>query len=84
LRRRKVRPLGVAHAFFIDEGCAEIAFVVANDGRHLGVGRMLLERLLAALQQRRCTSVMAYALAQNRPTGRAATWRDPWDVPRIE
>ena len=31
------RPLGVAHAFFIDEECAEVAFVVTNDGRHLGV-----------------------------------------------
>jgi hypothetical protein len=29
------RPLGVAHAFFIDEGCAEVALVVTNDGRHL-------------------------------------------------
>jgi GNAT superfamily N-acetyltransferase len=57
--------LGVAHAFFIDEGCAETAFVVANDARHLGVGRLLFERLIAALQQRRCTSVIAYALAQN-------------------
>ena len=59
------RPLGVAHAFFIDEGRAEIAMVVANDARHLGVGRLLFDRLIAALQQRRCTSVIAYALAQN-------------------
>ena len=61
------RPLGVAHAFFIDEGCAETAFVVANDARHLGVGRLLFERLIVALQQRPCTSVIAYALAQNGP-----------------
>jgi GNAT superfamily N-acetyltransferase len=61
------KPLGVAHAFFIDEGCAETAFVVANDARHLGVGRLLFERLIAALQQRPCTSVIAYALAQNGP-----------------
>jgi hypothetical protein len=33
---------------------------------------MLLERLLAALQQRRCTSVIAYALAQNRPCSNLA------------
>jgi len=59
------RPLGVAHAFFIDEGRAEIAMVVANDARHLGVGRLLFDRLIAALQHRRCTSVIAYALAQN-------------------
>ena len=61
------QPLGVAHAFFIDEGCAETAFVVANDARHLGVGRLLFERLIVALQQRPCTSVIAYALAQNGP-----------------
>jgi hypothetical protein len=59
------RPLGVAHAFFIDEERAEIAMVVANDARHLGVGRLLFDRLIAALQQQRCTSVIAYALAQN-------------------
>jgi GNAT superfamily N-acetyltransferase len=59
------RPLGVAHAFFIDEGRAEVAMVVANDARHLGVGRLLFGRLIGALQQRRCTSVIAYALAQN-------------------
>jgi GNAT superfamily N-acetyltransferase len=59
------RPLGVAHAFFIDEDRAEIAMVVANDARHLGVGRLLFDRLIAALQHRRCTSVIAYALAQN-------------------
>jgi GNAT superfamily N-acetyltransferase len=59
------RPLGVAHAFFIDEGRAEIAMLVANDARRVGVGRLLFDRLIAALQQRRCTSVIAFALAQN-------------------
>jgi GNAT superfamily N-acetyltransferase len=59
------RPLGVAHAFFIAEGCAEIAIVVASDARHLGVGRLLFDRLIAALQQRRCMYVIGYALAQN-------------------
>jgi GNAT superfamily N-acetyltransferase len=59
------RPLGVAHAFFIDEGHAEIAMVVANDARHLGVGQLLFDRLISALQHRRCTSVIAYALARN-------------------
>jgi hypothetical protein len=39
--------------------------VVANDARHLGVGRLLFDRLIAGLQQRRCTFVIAYALAQN-------------------
>jgi GNAT superfamily N-acetyltransferase len=59
------RPLGVAHAFFINEGCAEIAIVVARDARYLGVGRRLFDRLIAALQQRECTSIIAYALTQN-------------------
>jgi hypothetical protein len=59
------RPLGVAHAFFIDEGRAEIAMLVANGARCVGVGRLLFDRLIAALQQRRCTSVIAFALAQN-------------------
>lgn len=59
------RPLGVAHAFFITEGCAEIAIVVAHDTRYLGVGRQLFNRLIAALQQREFTSVIAYALRQN-------------------
>jgi GNAT superfamily N-acetyltransferase len=59
------RTIGVAHAFFIDEGRAEIAMIVANDARRLGVGRLLFDRLIAALQQRRCTSVIAYALAEN-------------------
>jgi GNAT superfamily N-acetyltransferase len=59
------RSLGVAHAFFIDEGHAEIAMIVANDARRVGVGRLLFERLMAALQQRRCTTVIAYALAEN-------------------
>ena len=59
------RPLGVAHAFFIDEVCAEIAMVVANDARRVGVGRLLFDRLIAALRQRRRTSVVAYALVQN-------------------
>ena len=59
------RPLGVAHAFFINEECAEIAIVVARDARYLGVGRRLFDRLIAALQQRECTSIIAYALTQN-------------------
>jgi ribosomal protein S18 acetylase RimI-like enzyme len=59
------RPLCVAHAFFTDEGRAEIAIIVANDARRLSVGRLLFDRLIAALQQRRCTSVIAYALAEN-------------------
>jgi len=65
LAEAHARPVGVAHAFFSDEGCAEIALVVANDSRHRGVGRLLFERLIAALQQRRCKSIIAYALAQN-------------------
>jgi hypothetical protein len=59
------KKLAVAHAFFIDEGRAEIAMLVANDVRRVGVGRLLFDRLIAALQQRRCTSVIAFPLAQN-------------------
>lgn len=59
------RPLGVAHAFFIDEERAEMALVVASEARHLGVGRLLFERLIAALQRSGCMSVIAHALTQN-------------------
>jgi GNAT superfamily N-acetyltransferase len=65
IAERHGRPLGVAHAFFIDEGRAEFAMIVASDARRLGVGRVLFDRIMAALQQRRCTSVIAYALAEN-------------------
>jgi GNAT superfamily N-acetyltransferase len=65
IAEKRGRPLGAAHAFFIDEGLAEIAIVVASDARHLGVGRQLFDRLIAALQQRRCMYIIGYALAQN-------------------
>jgi GNAT superfamily N-acetyltransferase len=65
IAEKRGRPLGAAHAFFIDEGLAEIAIVVASDARHLGVGRRLFDRLIAALQQRRCMDIIGYALAQN-------------------
>lgn len=58
-------PLGAGHAFYIGEGQAEIALLVAHDAQRLGVGRRLLSGLVAALRQRECGSVVAYALAQN-------------------
>jgi GNAT superfamily N-acetyltransferase len=94
------RPLGVAHAFFIDEGRAKIAIVVANDARHVGVGRRLFDRLIAALQQRGFASIIAYAITQNgafsslaqsvgmRPgssDGGIATWTlSPVGIPPVE
>jgi GNAT superfamily N-acetyltransferase len=79
---------------------AEIAIVVANDARHVGVGRRLFDRLIAALQQRGCTSIIAYAIAQNgafsnlaqsvgmRPgssDGGIATWTlSPARIPPVE
>jgi GNAT superfamily N-acetyltransferase len=65
IAEQRGRPLGVAHAFFIDKESAEIAMLVANDAQHGGVGRLLFDRLMAALQQRRCVTVIAYALLQN-------------------
>lgn len=59
------RPLGTVHAFFVDERCAELAIVVADDARRLGVGRLLLDEIRPALRRRGCTSIIAYALPQN-------------------
>jgi GNAT superfamily N-acetyltransferase len=46
IAEKRGRPLGVAHAFFVNEGCAEIAIVVAHDARYLGIGRRLFDRRL--------------------------------------
>src|SRR5664279_2245309 len=51
------RAVGVAHAFFIEKQSAEIAMIVAGDGRRRGVGRLLFARLVAALQQRNCMCI---------------------------
>jgi hypothetical protein len=66
------RPLGVAHAFFIDEGCAEITFVVTNDGRHLGVGRNVARTAPGGIAAAPMHVHIAYALAQNRPCSNLA------------
>ncbi len=65
-------PLGVAHAFFIQPGCAELAIVVANDVRRRGVGRQLVERLLCELRAARCERAIAYALSTNASFGALA------------
>jgi GNAT superfamily N-acetyltransferase len=72
IAERNGRALGAAHAFFIDKQCAEIAMIVASDGRGQGIGRLLFERLVAALQQRNCTCIVAYSLAQNGPLSKLA------------
>jgi GNAT superfamily N-acetyltransferase len=72
IAERHGRALGVAHAFFIDKRRAEIAMIVASDGRRQGVGRLLFERLIAALQRRGCMCVVAYSLAQNGPLSKLA------------
>ncbi len=59
------RALGAVHAYFLDDGSAELAIVVANDARHGGVGRALVERLIDALVQRGCPRLIAYAFCEN-------------------
>ncbi|MGA7416932.1 MAG: GNAT family N-acetyltransferase [Acidimicrobiales bacterium] len=45
---------------------AEVAFVVADQYQHHGIGTLLLERLAAAAWQRGITEFVATALAENR------------------
>ncbi|GAC1399646.1 MAG: hypothetical protein NVS3B17_04480 [Vulcanimicrobiaceae bacterium] len=58
------RPLGTAHAF-LTKDVAEIAIVVASDSRRRGVARALLARLVAMLQARRVSTLVAYSLNEN-------------------
>lgn len=45
---------------------AEVAFVVADDYQHHGIGTLLLERLAEAARQRGITGFFAQTLAENR------------------
>ena len=45
---------------------AEVAFVVADQYQHHGIGTLLLERLAAAAWQRGITAFVATTLAENR------------------
>ena len=50
-----------------DGGEAEVAFVVADEYQHHGIGTRLLERLAEAARGRGVTSFFAQTLAENRP-----------------
>lgn len=49
-----------------DGGEAEVAFVVADQYQHRGIGSVLLERLARAARQRGITTFYAQTLAENR------------------
>jgi GNAT superfamily N-acetyltransferase len=66
------QPLGVAHAFLLDASQAEIAVVVANDARRHGIGRLLFDQLIGALQKRGSSSAIGYALTENNAFSRLA------------
>jgi acetyltransferase len=59
------RPLGVAHAFLLPDGAAELAIVVAADARRRGVGAALLEHVVRAAHARGWRRLVAYALHDN-------------------
>jgi len=67
-------PLGAAHAIRLENEPrkAELAIVVAQDARRRGVARALLNRLIDALGEWDCDSLIAYALRENRVFTRLA------------
>ena len=58
-------PLGTAHAISLEDGTAELAIIVAQDARHKGTGHALLARVIEALREAGCESLIAYALSEN-------------------
>jgi GNAT superfamily N-acetyltransferase len=59
------RPLGAAHAAFLDDTTAELAIVVAGDARKSGVGRTLLSSLMGELEDRGYMRFVARSLREN-------------------
>ena len=60
-------PLGAAHAVLLDDESAELAIVVAQGTRHVGVGTALLDALIARVKERGLKRLVACALRENHP-----------------
>jgi acetyltransferase len=60
-------PTGTAHAVLVDDGSAELAIVVARAARRRGVGKALMDALIAHLRERGVRRLIACALRENRP-----------------
>jgi GNAT superfamily N-acetyltransferase len=60
---------GIGGARFIrladDADVAEVAFLVSDDWQHKGIGRVLLQRLIAAARERGIARMRCYLLAEN-------------------
>ena len=60
-------PLGAAHAVLLDAESAELAIVVAQGTRRVGVGTALLDALIARVKERGLKRLVACALRENHP-----------------
>jgi GNAT superfamily N-acetyltransferase len=65
-------PLGTAHAIAIKGGDAELAVIVARNGRRRGVAHALVERTIVEARKRGFRSLVGYALRMNLPFSRLA------------
>jgi GNAT superfamily N-acetyltransferase len=57
--------LGVAHGFLTEAHTAEVAVLVTAEARRRGIGVSLLTALIAELQARGCSRIIAYSLSEN-------------------
>ncbi len=64
------RIAGVARAIVVDDGAAEVAFVVADEVQRRGVGTLLRDVLVDAAAARGIRTLRANVLAQNAPMRR--------------
>jgi RimJ/RimL family protein N-acetyltransferase len=65
-------PLGAAHAALIDAESAEVAILVARDGRERKVGTSLLSALITYLRERNYSRIVAHSLQENVAFARLA------------
>ncbi|MGH7715259.1 MAG: GNAT family N-acetyltransferase [Vulcanimicrobiaceae bacterium] len=65
-------PLGTAHAIAIGDGAAELAVIVARNGRRCGVAHALVERIIDESRKRDYNALVGYALRMNLPFSRLA------------
>jgi len=67
------RAVGAAHAALLGDRSAELAVIVAGDGRERGVGKTLLLTLITYLERRGFYRFVAHSLQDNRAFARLAT-----------